>query len=97
MPTDNKLIAAQNEIKDTWNRLFTILRTAKNSSIQDCHTLNDLPANEREGYIAQVWGGAALGKCGQLLAKIAMLETNLQTMVNTPQKPVPGTMRQQKP
>jgi len=64
------------DIKNTWERIYSILVTAARSlgNRQLCHELPGLAAADRVNFINLHWGPAAVQKVGPFLDRIAQLE-----------------------
>lgn len=76
----------KNNLKSVWDRLFSILSSAKNKGINIqacCRTLSELPQEERQQYLQSIWGRPAVEKCNFLLERIAIIENELNRKTPT--------------
>lgn len=74
MPTHEQFDAIGHQHKQTWERLYSILGSAKTGKGGVCHQLAQLPVTEREEFVRQIWGQAGLDRVYPILLQIASLE-----------------------
>lgn len=81
MITDQNLEAFGERHRQIWQRLYSILGSAKTGKGDACHELSRRQANQRASYVEEVWGRAALQKVIPILAEIATIEEQAERAV----------------